>query len=35
MINLTDGGKTLMKVADAEVNVKLDPVMFTEAGLSR
>lgn len=35
MINLTDGGKTLMKVANAEVNVKLDPVIFTEAGLSR
>lgn len=35
MENLTDGGKTLMKVADAEVNVALDPVMFTEAGLSR
>ena len=35
MENLTDGGKTLMKVADAEVNVTLDPMMFTEAGLSR
>jgi outer membrane lipoprotein-sorting protein len=35
MVNLTDGGKTLMKVAAAEVNVSLDPVMFTEAGLSR
>ena len=35
MVNLTDGGKTLMKVADAEVNVTLDPVMFTEAGLAR
>ncbi len=35
MVNLTDGGKTLMKVADAEVNVKLDPMMFTETGLSR
>jgi len=35
MTNLTDGGKTLMKVAGAEVNVKLDPVIFTEAGLSR
>jgi outer membrane lipoprotein-sorting protein len=35
MLNLTDGGKTLMKVAAAEVNIKLDPVIFTEAGLSR
>ena len=35
MINLTDGGKTLMKVLSAEVNVKLDSIIFTEAGLSR
>jgi outer membrane lipoprotein-sorting protein len=35
MTNLQDGGKTLMKVADAEVNITLDPVLFTEAGLSK
>ena len=35
MVNLTDGGKTLMKVVAAEVNVALDPVIFTETGLSR
>jgi outer membrane lipoprotein-sorting protein len=35
MTNLTDGGKTLMKVVAAEVNVKLDPVIFTETGLAR
>ena len=35
MTNLTDGGKTLMKVVSAEVNVKLDPVLFTETGLAR
>ncbi|MCP4601353.1 MAG: outer membrane lipoprotein-sorting protein [Proteobacteria bacterium] len=35
MTNLTDGGKTVMKVAAAEVNTKLDPALFTEAGLSK
>lgn len=35
MTNLTDGGKTVMKVAAAEVNVKLDSSMFTEAGLPK
>jgi outer membrane lipoprotein-sorting protein len=35
MTNLTDGGKTLMKVSEAEVDVPLDNTLFTEAGLSR
>ncbi len=35
MTNLLDGGKTTMKVAAAEINVKLDSGLFTEAGLSR
>jgi outer membrane lipoprotein-sorting protein len=35
MTNLTDGGKTVMKVAEAEVNVEIDPSLFSEAGLSR
>lgn len=35
MTNLLDGGKTLMKVAEAEINVKLDSALFTEAGLSK
>jgi len=35
MKNLMDGGKTMMKVAKAEVNVKLDSSLFTEAGLSK
>jgi outer membrane lipoprotein-sorting protein len=35
MKNLTDGGETLMKVAAAEVNVKLEEGLFSEAGLSR
>ncbi len=35
MKNLMDGGKTMMKVAKAEVNVKLDSSLFTEAALSK
>jgi outer membrane lipoprotein-sorting protein len=35
MTNLTDGGTTTMKVAAAQVNVKLDSGLFTEAGLSK
>ncbi len=35
MTNLTDGGKTVMKVAATEVNVKLDSALFTEASLSK
>ena len=35
MTNLLDGGNTVMKVAEAEINVKLDSSMFTEAGLSK
>ncbi len=35
MTNLTDGGKTLMKVDKAEVNTRLDPQLFTEAALSK
>jgi outer membrane lipoprotein-sorting protein len=35
MTNLVDGGKTLMKVDKAEVNIKLDSAIFTEAALSK
>jgi outer membrane lipoprotein-sorting protein len=35
MTNLLDGGKTSMKVAAAEVNLKLDPGLFNEASLSK
>ena len=35
MTNLQDGGKTLMKVAEAQVNVALDTSLFNEAGLKR
>jgi outer membrane lipoprotein-sorting protein len=35
MTNLIDGGKTVMKVEKAEVNVRLKPGLFTEAGLGR
>jgi outer membrane lipoprotein-sorting protein len=35
MTNLVDGGKTLMKVDKAEINVNLDPALFTEAALGK
>jgi len=35
MTNLLDGGKTLMKVDKAEINVELDPALFTEAALGK
>lgn len=35
MTNVVDGGKTLMKVDKAEINLKLDPALFTEASLSK
>lgn len=35
MTNLTDGGTTTMQVAKAEVNIKLNAQLFTEAGLGR
>jgi outer membrane lipoprotein-sorting protein len=35
MTNLIDGGKTVMKVKKAEVNLRLKPGLFTEAGLGR
>jgi len=35
MTNLVDGGKTVMKVKQAEVNVRLSIDLFTEAGLGR
>ncbi|MBN2341551.1 MAG: outer membrane lipoprotein-sorting protein [Deltaproteobacteria bacterium] len=35
MTNLLDGGKTIMKVAHAEVNIKLDDSLFTESGLKK
>ena len=35
MTNLLDGGTTSMKVAAAEVNVKLEPGIFNEASLSK
>ena len=35
MTNLLDGGKTLMKVGKAEINLHLDPALFTEAALGK
>ena len=35
MTNLADGGYTSVEVSEAEVDAKLDPGIFTEAGLSR
>lgn len=35
MINLLDGGKTIMKVAHVEVNLKLNNRLFSEAGLHK
>lgn len=35
MTNLIDGGRTEMKVSKAEVNIRLEPGLFTEAGLGR
>lgn len=35
MTNLTDGGKTVMKVVSAEVNIALDANLFREAGLAK
>jgi hypothetical protein len=35
MTSLMDGGKTIMKVAHAEVNIPLSDSLFTEAGLKK
>ena len=35
MINLMDGGTTVMKVLKVAINVQLDPGLFTESGLSQ
>ncbi|MBN2528730.1 MAG: outer membrane lipoprotein-sorting protein [Deltaproteobacteria bacterium] len=35
MTSLVDGGKTVMKVAHAEVNIKLSDSLFTETGLKK
>jgi outer membrane lipoprotein-sorting protein len=35
MTNLQDGGKTMMKVNKAEINIKLESGLFSEAGLGK
>jgi negative regulator of sigma E activity len=35
MTNLQDGGKTLMKVDKAEINITLESGLFSEAGLGK
>jgi hypothetical protein len=35
MTNLQDGGKTLMKVDKAEINITLKSGLFSEAGLGK
>lgn len=35
MTNLIDGGKTMIKVTKAEVNIKLEPGLFAEANLGK
>jgi outer membrane lipoprotein-sorting protein len=35
MTNLQDGGKTMMKVNKAEINIKLEAGLFSEAGLGK
>jgi outer membrane lipoprotein-sorting protein len=35
MTNLKDGGKTIIKIAHAQVNIKLDANIFTEAALEK